>query len=101
MLKKEAFQEKIRQLGALVGELDAMPENGGKGAARELVQLLLEVHGSGLERIMEIIDESGEPGDSSRAHACTRWGLAGRGSQPDARTRTDSDPFAVPFFCSA
>ena len=63
MLKKEAFQEKIRQLGALVGELDAMPDNGGKGAARELVQLLLEVHGSGLERIMEIIDESGEPGE--------------------------------------
>jgi hypothetical protein len=63
VLKKEAFQEKIRQLGALVGELDAMPENGGKGAARELVQLLLEVHGSGLERIMEIIDESGEPGE--------------------------------------
>jgi hypothetical protein len=63
VLNKEAFQEKIRQLGALVGELDAMPGNGGKGAARELVQLLLEVHGSGLERIMEIIDESGEPGE--------------------------------------
>ena len=63
VLKNEAFQEKIRQLGALVGELDAIPGNGGQGTARELVQLLLEVHGSGLERIMELIDESGEPGE--------------------------------------
>jgi Fe-S cluster biogenesis protein NfuA len=63
VLKKEAFQEKIRQLGALVGELDVLPGNSGQGTARELVQLLLEIHSSGLERIMEIIDESGEPGE--------------------------------------
>jgi len=61
---KEAFQEKIRQLGALVGELDASPDQSGATAARELVQLLMEVHGAGLQRIMEIIDESGPSGEA-------------------------------------
>ncbi len=63
MANREAFQEKIRRLGELVGALDAAPGGKGNVAARELVQLLMEVHGAGLERIMEIIDESGAPGD--------------------------------------
>jgi len=49
------FQEKMRRLGALVGELDQAPGAGSKVAARELVQLLMEVHRSGLERIMELV----------------------------------------------
>ena len=39
-----------------------MPGGGSKVAARDLVQLLMEVHGAGLERIMEIVFESGAPG---------------------------------------
>jgi len=58
------FQEKIRQLGTLVGELDQMPGGGSKVAARELVQLLMEVHGAGLERIMEVVFESGLSGEA-------------------------------------
>jgi Fe-S cluster biogenesis protein NfuA len=60
----ESFQEKIRRLGVLVGELDTIPGGGSTVAARELVQLLMEVHGAGLERIMEIIDESGAQGEA-------------------------------------
>src|SRR5713101_2652492 len=37
---------------------------GSKVAARELVQLLMEVHGTGLERIMEIVFESGPEGEA-------------------------------------
>jgi Fe-S cluster biogenesis protein NfuA len=59
----ESFQEKIRRLGVLVGELEASPGGGSAVSARELVQLLMEVHGAGLERIMEIIDESGPQGE--------------------------------------
>ncbi len=62
------FQEKIRQLGTLVGELDqipgARPDDRSKAAARELVQLLMEVHGTGLERIMEVVFESGPSGEA-------------------------------------
>jgi hypothetical protein len=60
---EKEFQEKMRRLGTLVGELDQVPGPGSKVAARELVQLLMEVHRSGLERIMELVFESGrEPG---------------------------------------
>ena len=63
MAKEKEFQEKIRQLGTLVGELDQMPDGGPKVAARELIQLLMEVHGSGLERMMELVFEAGTPGE--------------------------------------
>jgi Fe-S cluster biogenesis protein NfuA len=56
------FQEKFRRLGMLVGELDHMPGGGSKVAARDVVQLLMEVHGAGLERIMEIVFDSGSQG---------------------------------------
>jgi hypothetical protein len=64
---EKEFQEKMRRLGTLVGELDQVPGGGSKVATRELVQLLMEVHRSGLERIMELVFESGgetgrEPG---------------------------------------
>ena len=64
MAGEKDFQEKIRQLGTLVGELDQMPGGGSKVAARELVQLLMEVHGTGLERIMEVVFESGLSGEA-------------------------------------
>ncbi len=63
MVNEKEFQEKIRQLGILVGELDQMPDGSPKVAARELIQLLMEVHGSGLERMMEIAFEAGEAGE--------------------------------------
>ena len=68
MDSEKEFQEKMRQLGTLVGELDQLPGGGSKVAARELVQLLMEVHRTGLERIMELVSESGrEPGASGGA----------------------------------
>ena len=69
MTNTESFQEKIRRLGVLVGELETIPGGASGVAARELVQLLMEVHGAGLERIMEIIDESGAPGEAIIARA--------------------------------
>jgi hypothetical protein len=60
---EKEFQEKMRQLGTLVGELDQLPGGGSKVAARELVQLLMEVHRTGLQRMMELVHESaGEAG---------------------------------------
>lgn len=61
---KEVFREKIRRLGDLVGALDSLPAGGGNIAARELVQLLLEIHGTALERFMEIAFEAGVPGET-------------------------------------
>jgi hypothetical protein len=61
---EKEFQQKVRQLGTLVGELDQVAGSGSKVAARELVQLLMEVHGTGLERILELVFESGAKGEA-------------------------------------
>jgi hypothetical protein len=52
------FQEKVRQLGQLIMQFDQKPENHQKTACKELVQLLMDVHGAGLDRIMEIVFEN-------------------------------------------
>jgi Fe-S cluster biogenesis protein NfuA len=52
------FQEQVRQLGKLIMQFDQMPEGPQKTACKELVQLLMDVHGAGLERMMEIVFES-------------------------------------------
>ena len=53
---------KVRQLGTLVAELEDNPAERGNTAARELVKLLMEVHGTALERMMEFVFESGAAG---------------------------------------
>jgi Fe-S cluster biogenesis protein NfuA len=58
---KQAFQEMLRRLGVLIGELDTAESS--RARARELIQLLIDVHGAALERMMEIIFESGAPGE--------------------------------------
>ena len=57
-----AFQEQIRQLGKLITLFDQYPDGPQKTACKELVQLLMDVHGAGLERMMEIVFESGAAG---------------------------------------
>lgn len=56
------FQDQVRQLGNLISQFDQMPEGPQKTACKELVHLLMDVHGAGLERIMEIVFESGANG---------------------------------------
>jgi len=58
------FQQQIRQLGELITQFDQMPAGPQKTACRELVQLLMEVHGAGLDRMMEIVFESEGPGQA-------------------------------------
>jgi Fe-S cluster biogenesis protein NfuA len=59
-----AFQEQVRKLGELVTRFDQMPDSPQKLACKELVQLLMDVHSQGLERMMEVILESHESGDA-------------------------------------
>ncbi len=57
-----AFQNQIRQLGKLITQFDHFPDGPQKVACKELVQLLLDVHGAGLERVMEIVFECDRQG---------------------------------------
>jgi Fe-S cluster biogenesis protein NfuA len=56
------FQEQVKQLGTLIAQFDRLPDGPQKTACKELVQLLMDVHGAGLERMMEIVFESGSTG---------------------------------------
>jgi hypothetical protein len=71
---EKEFQEKMRRLGTLVGEIDQVPGGGSKVAARELVQLLMEVHRSGLERIMELVFQTGSESGASGGAIIDRLG---------------------------
>lgn len=59
---KGAFQDQIRQLGQLASQIDQFPEGPQKIACKELVRLLMDVHGAGFERMMEIVFEGGDEG---------------------------------------
>ena len=74
MESEKEFQEKMRRLGTLVGEIDQVPAGGSKVATRELVQLLMEVHRSGLERIMELVFQTGNESGMSGGAIIDRLG---------------------------
>jgi hypothetical protein len=71
---EKEFQEKMRRLGTMVGEIDQVPGGGSKVAARELVQLLMEVHRTGLERIMELVFQAGGESGASGGVIIDRLG---------------------------
>ena len=52
------FREQVKKLGALIAQIDQFPDGPQKAAGKEVVQLLMEIHGNGLERMMEIVFES-------------------------------------------
>ena len=58
------FQEQVRKLGELVTRFDEMPDSPQKTTGRELVQLLMDVHSQGLERMLELVFESRESGSA-------------------------------------
>lgn len=62
MTDQAGFQEQIKQLSDLITRFEQMPDNPQKATGKELVQLLMEVHAQGLERILEIAFDSGSSG---------------------------------------
>jgi Fe-S cluster biogenesis protein NfuA len=56
------LQIKVQRIGELVGQLDNIPDPEARAGAKALVQLLLELHAAGLERVMETIAKHGETG---------------------------------------
>jgi len=66
---EKEFERKMQRVGALVEAIEAMQEPGSKAKAREIVQLLMEVHGAGIERMMELIFEFSPPEQPGRVDA--------------------------------
>lgn len=58
MANATEFQQRVQRLGKLITELEQMPDSPLKVATGELVHLLMEVHGTAIERMMEIVYDS-------------------------------------------
>ena len=63
--------ERVQQIEALIRQVEASADPGLRAGVRELVEALLEYHGAGLERILEILRES-SGSQSSAASASVR-----------------------------
>ena len=62
MTDDKDFQNRVQKIGQLVHDLETVADPAARSATKELVQLLMDMHGAGLERVMEIVFQSGEPG---------------------------------------
>jgi len=58
------FQRRLESIEEVIRQIEATGDPNVRTAARELVQLVMELHGTGLERIMEILRSNGEAGQN-------------------------------------
>jgi Fe-S cluster biogenesis protein NfuA len=56
------FQNQVQRIAVLVREIEDIADPALRATTKALVQLLMELHGNGLERMMEIAFQTGEPG---------------------------------------
>ncbi len=56
------FQQRVQRVEELMREIETVADPDTRAKTVELVQSLMEFHGAGLERLMEIVAEAGEPG---------------------------------------
>lgn len=57
-----AFQQRIRRIEALIHDLDRTVDPKARDNAKELMQAVLDLHGVGLQRSLEIIADAGDLG---------------------------------------
>ena len=62
MADEKEFRERIQEIGRLIAGLDGIADEQARTSTRELVQLIMELHGAGIERMMEIIFAQGAAG---------------------------------------
>ncbi len=55
---KKDIQAQMRRIEEMVGKIELLRDEDARSSARELVQSLMELHGSGIERMLEIISEA-------------------------------------------
>jgi Fe-S cluster biogenesis protein NfuA len=70
-LDAREFQARIQRLDHLLGELEESADLASASRTREIVQAILDLHGTGLERILGHLDDAGEPG-AAILDACGR-----------------------------
>ncbi len=62
MSTNKDLQQQIQRIGGLVQEIESIADPSVRASTKQLVQLLMEFHGAGLDRALEIVANTGEPG---------------------------------------
>ena len=62
MLEEQEFQQRVQKIEGLVHKIETLSDPVARAATIELMQSLMDLHGAGLERLLEIIWEAGEAG---------------------------------------
>lgn len=60
---EETFGQRIERIETLLHQLRAAGDPAVQASAEELVEILLDLHGAGLERMLDIVWEAGEAGE--------------------------------------
>src|SRR5215213_3455214 len=60
LLDDQGLQERVARMEILLGEIEALKDPNARSKAAEVVQVLLELYGEGLARIMEVVAEGEE-----------------------------------------
>lgn len=55
LMEEKEFQQRIRKIEALVRKIETMADPEARASAIELFQSIMDLHGAGLERMMEIV----------------------------------------------
>jgi Fe-S cluster biogenesis protein NfuA len=56
------FREDMERIGGLVQEIESIADPAVRAAAKNLMQLLMDLHGAALEKTLDIVAEAGVPG---------------------------------------
>src|SRR5579863_5941939 len=72
--KDDSLQEQMRQIDRIVQHLETVDPDA-RATAKELVQLLMDLNAAGLERMLEIVSQTGMAGEDI-LHRFTRDPLA-------------------------
>jgi Fe-S cluster biogenesis protein NfuA len=65
MSDDKEFQTKVQRIGELVSGLENIENPEARASAKALVQLLLDLHATGLERILEVVAKRGDAGQQA------------------------------------
>jgi Fe-S cluster biogenesis protein NfuA len=64
MAQDTELQKKMQRIGEMVERLESAADPNARAIARELVESLMALHGAGLERILDLVAETGETGEN-------------------------------------
>jgi Fe-S cluster biogenesis protein NfuA len=62
--KHDEFRQHAKTIETLVGKLEEAADPSLRSTAKELVNCLMELHGAGIERMLAVVRDAGEPGSA-------------------------------------